>query len=118
MRVYKSAVGFANSPNAPPLTTPITHSWSQKLSGLLEEHPYLIDESDDEDSQEVGGDAPDPEEVDFSLSSSDGEEEEEEQEVGEGVAGGVVIPEKSTRNVVVRKKPKVGPYVTQPGLWC
>lgn len=106
MTVYKSVIEFikkADPSEGPSILLP----WSRKLSHLLETHPYLANESsDEEDSQEVGGNTPEDPDVDFSLSSSEGEEEEEEEE---GAVGGVVIPEKTknTRSVAVRKKPKV-----------
>lgn len=112
MSVYKSIISFINAHKTSTSSAPPTvsaHKWRQKLSRLLESHPHLANEdSTDEDSQGLernqGGST--PEEIDFSLSSSEGEEDEDEEE---GVAGGVVIPEKSTRDVIVmqRKKSKV-----------
>ena len=88
----RSAESYINK-----LATPPTHYYRQKLSRLLEAHPHLVNQlSEDEDSQEVGGDSEDDY---LSSASSEGEEEEEEEE--KGVAGGgvaVIPPQRCTRS--------------------
>lgn len=115
LSVYKAIVSYLDaqegtSSPSPPAADP-SHVWRQKLSLLLETHPQLAteegsqEEEEEEDSQGLPRDLCKnvPEEVDFSLSSSEGEGEEEE-----GVARGVVIPERSSRGAaIMRKKSKV-----------
>ncbi len=128
MSVYKSVISYfkahASSPPSSPSsgssdsTPPLSPSrrWRQKLSRLLESHPHLAGESSSEEEGEgpTGGVAT-PEDVDFSLSSSESEEEEEEGEGDEG--GGVVIPAKSRRDVMVLKRAKVSLHMCAITKW-